>query len=193
MKRALVVLCFACLAFVVWFLARGPEVQDSPRRPRLHSPELVRLSLTGSHKRRLSTLYTYESAGEILKIKVVPNVDAESARILAESGIMGIEALHAGELSPYPGDISKRILRNQAYRPRLRKIPGPEGERVFYLLHANERLGFGAATPEGIRYRALIGWFYCESSSTWFQLKYFAPLATENDALERLFLSFTCG
>ena len=111
---------------------------------------------------------------------------------MLEDGIMGVQALYANALSPYPGDISKEVVSDGRFRPQLVRTNRNGQPRDYVLLFANDRLGYGATTADAARYRSLLGWFYCERTDVFYKVRCFIPLTERKEELETFFLSLSC-
>lgn len=156
------------------------------------SSPLATFKLTETIPRRFSTEYTFTNRECVLKLEVLPHVDAENAAVLIQEGRMNLEALHANALSPYPGDISRQIVADTRFRPVFVRTNLHELTYQYYLVFANERLGYGAVTADVVKYRSLIGWLHCREAETLYKVRYFVPLATPRAELETFFQSFRC-
>lgn len=167
---------------------RVPEV--TARLPK--SPLLDTFQIVDVQERRFSSEVTFTNGARVLKIEVVPHLGPEGAQILLEDGVMGVQALYANALSPYPGDISREVITDARYRPTLVRTNWNGRERTFVLVFANDRFGHGAMAADAVRYRALVGWFYCERAEVFYKVRCFLPLAARRDELESLFLSLGC-
>lgn len=181
--RALWLLLLPAVAF-----AAAPA--GAPAWPK--SEQLKPFALADQVSRRFSTEYTLTNGPRILKIEAVPNLDRENAERLVQESLMNVEALYASALSPYPGDISRQVVPDTRYQPEFVRTNLHGLTYRYYLVYANERLGYGAVTPDVVKYRSLVGWLYCEPSQTLFKIRYYIPLPTPRSELESLLLSCTC-
>ncbi len=139
--------------------------------------------------RRNASAYALRRDEVAARIEVVRGIDAASADVLRNEGRVGLEALYSESLSPYPDDISHTIVPRPEYQPRWSERDAG-GTRVgWFLLFANDRLGYGAATPEAARYKSLLGWFYRARTERLYTVKLFAPAGWPDARLESIFLS----
>ena len=145
--------------------------------------------LTERTEGRHSTSFVLRSGEVTVKLEVLQGIDGPSADALFDDGRMGLEALHADALSPYPGDISKRISAGAEYLPRFKSQDAEDARRRWCLLFANDRLGYGATTRDAVRYRSLCGWIHRPTSGSFTKVRVFEPLASDEADMERLFLS----
>jgi hypothetical protein len=148
--------------------------------------------LAGTDIKPDSTVYTFTNEASVLKIEVLEHIEPSDANILIQDGVMGIQALYANALSPYPGDISNKIATDPAYRPRLVQATNAATRFNYFLLYANDRLGYGATTKDSVKFKSLVGWFHCAARKEFFKVKMFAPLVTSDRDLEAMFFSLRC-
>jgi hypothetical protein len=204
-NRALLLRCLCAALLASFFMpvvcageeavgARLAAAKTSTNRlPALLQSELfMRFHLAEVLPRRFSTEYTYTNQSNLVKLEVIQDLDADAAQTIIKDGIMGIEALYANALSPYPGDISKEIVSDNRYRPKLAEKQRRHHTYRYFLLFANERFGYGVTTPDVIKYKSLAGWLYCEAERCLYKIRYFVPAAADKDDRETLFLSCTC-
>jgi hypothetical protein len=135
---------------------------------------------------------TFTNAERVVKIEIVPELDREGAQTLLDDSIMGIQALYANALSPYPGDISRQVVSDRRFSPELVRTNWGSGPRPYMLLFANDRLGYGAVTADVVKYRSLLGWIYCERNGTFYKVRYFAPVNARREEFENFLRSLEC-
>jgi hypothetical protein len=104
-----------------------------------------------------------------------------------------LQALYANALSPYPGDISHRMVAREKFRPRFFTKEADGNSHQYFLLFASERQGYGVTSEDSVRFKSLLGWFYCAGERRFCKVRYFAPLTTSDSELVRLFLSLGCS
>jgi hypothetical protein len=196
-----------------WRLPRGQDSpsQEQPRQEQLQQEQLQQeqrglelpedlrelglpsgFTLEDESHRRHSSTYAVRRGTLFLKVEVVRHLDAAGAETLLTEGRVSVEALYADALSPYPGDISKKIVTGKEFAPRLVEKAQGGLKYTYFLLFANDRLGYGASTPEAARYRSLLGWLYCEKAQKLYKLRMFVPAEEGERGLEELFLSLRC-
>ncbi len=149
-------------------------------------------SLTATDLKGDSTVYTFTNGASIAKIEVLEHIELPDANVLIQDGLMGIQALYANALSPYPGDISNKVASDPAYRPRLVQGTNAAIRSTYFLLYANDRLGYGATTKDSVKFKSLVGWFHCAARKEFFKVKLFAPLTTGDRDIEAMFFSLRC-
>lgn len=166
----------------------APEIAS--RLP--NSKALAAFHFVDAHQRRISTELTFTNGPQLLKIEFVPDLGREGAKIMLDDGVMGVQALYANALSPYPGDISREVVTDTRYLPTLIRTNWNGRASAYALLYANDRFGYGAMAADAVRYRALVGWFYCEKTDVFYKVRCFLPLTSRREELEALFLSLDC-
>ena len=158
----------------------------------LDSPQLLQFGLADHSERRGIELWTFTNATSVLKIDAQRGLDVDSGVLLMNDAHMGIEALYANALSPYPGDISYKIATQKEYLPRSVEGRAEGVRRSGFLLFANDRMGYGATTAEQIRYKSIVLWVLCERSGTLYRLRWFLPMRTPDQVLLDLFNDVKC-
>jgi hypothetical protein len=138
------------------------------------------------------TQLTLTNGDAVLKIESIPGLDREAAERLEQDGIMGLEALYADALSPYPGDISSKVVTDERFRPRQHQHAFEGATNSYFLLYANSRRGYGALTRDEARFRSVLGWRYCARSRTFYKVRLFLPLKTEDTELHHFFTALRC-
>jgi hypothetical protein len=165
---------------------------DNPLRQVLGGTALPGFFPAGQEAKTDSFVYTFTNAASVSKIEVLEQIEAPDASVLVQDGVMGIQALYANALSPYPGDISNQVTGDPAYRPRFFQVTNATVSFTYFLLYANERLGYGATTKDSVKYKSLLGWFHCANRKEFFKVRLFVPLATSDRDLEALLFSLRC-
>ena len=169
----------------------GPASNDP--RPRMFAGHaLPGFLLAGTDTKPDSILYTFTNGTSVSKIEVLEQIEPPDAATLMQDGVMGIQALYANALSPYPGDLSNKVETDPAYRPRLLQLTNDAVPFTCFLLYANDRLGYGATTKDSVKYKSLMGWLYCAARKEFFKVKMFVPLAMSDRELEAMFFSLRC-
>ena len=178
-----------------WNKDRRQVAPPSPNDPlaRLFQPGALRgVSLSATDARPDSTLYTLTNQNSGAKIEVLEHIEAADAETLTQDGLMGIEALYANALSPYPTDLSNQVTTDPVFRPRLFRATNAPVTYTYFLLYANDRFGYGATTKDMVKFKSLVGWLYCPSRQEFFKLKLFAPPETSDRTMEAMFTSLRC-
>lgn len=126
--------------------------------------------------------------GDLIRLERVAGMDAEAARRMIEDGVLNLEALYANALSPYPGDISNRVVTEEAFHPH--RALGPT--EPWFILYANERFGFGPSTADQVKYKALLGWVHCGSAEELIKLRLYVSPRTSDDLLRSWVRRLSC-
>ena len=151
------------------------------------------LKLAGIQSKRFSSELTLTNLESVLKIEVIAGIDSASASTMIEDGMMGLQALYANALSPYPGDISREVVSDRRFRPQM-VCTNVDGRSLNYaLLSANERFGYGVASADAVRYRSLVGWIHCVDRSALYKVRYFAPLTEPDEDLVQFYRRLECA
>lgn len=182
----------AITGWLLWEKGSGEAVRQSERSPltQMFQPgALPDFFLSSTDARPDSIVYTLTNREWVAKIEVMEHVDAADAETLLQDGIMGIQALYANALSPYPGDISNQVTTDPAFRPRLFRTTNGPLARAYFLLYANDRFGYGATTKDSVKFKSLTGWLYGKSRQEFFKVKLFAPPTTTDRDMEKMFMS----
>ena len=159
----------------------------------MFQPSALRgFALAETNSKRDSTVYTLTNRDSVIKIEVLDQIDAQDAQTLLQDGVMGIQALYANALSPYPGDISNKVGTDPAFQPRLFRATNSPVSFTYLVLYANDRFGYGATTKDSVKYKSLIGWFYCGARKEFFKVKLFAPPAASDREMEAILTSLRC-
>ena len=148
--------------------------------------------LVSTDTRPESIVYTLTNQTSVAKIEVLDRIEAADAETLLQDGVMGIHALYANALSPYPGDISNQVTTEPAFRPRFFRTTNAPPTHSYFLLYANDRFGYGATTKDAVRFKSLMGWFYCSAQQKFVKVKLFVPTETSDGELEKIFTSLRC-
>ena len=168
------------------------ETVRSPLDQMFKTGPLPGFVLSETDRRRDSTVYTLTNKDSVAKIEVLEHIEARDAETLVQDGVMGIQALYANALSPYPGDISNKVTTEPAFQPRLFRITNSAITYTCLLLYANDRFGYGATAKDLVKYKSLMGWFYCAPRQEFFKVKFFAPLNVSDHEMEAQFTSLRC-
>src|SRR6185503_14228750 len=122
------------------------ESDGDPLRRMFASEALPGFFLNATDVKPDSTVYTFTNGTSVSKIEVLEHIDSSDADVLMQDGVMGIQALYANALSPYPGDISNKVTTDPTYRPRFFSVTNSAVASRYFLLYANDRFGYGAST-----------------------------------------------
>jgi hypothetical protein len=149
--------------------------------------------IAAEDKGRDATSYTLTNGAALANIDVLEHIKAADAETLTRDGVMGMQALYANALSPYPGDISNKVVTDPAFQPRLFQATNGALRFTYLLVHANDRFGYGVTTKESVRYKSLVGMFFCAARESFFKVKLFMPPGTPDSELVNLLTGMQCG
>ena len=194
-KRASICLLLLFFAALIALSYQWKPVESDQRHTVdfLASDYLASFTLREKHDRRNTTTYRLIDGDRVLKLSTIRNIEKEAAAILLDDGIMSLRALYADSLSPYPGDISRRIVHSQKFRPRFVQTTQNGTRYAYFVLFANARFGYGTFADDRVKYKSLVGWFYCEQVERFYKVRLFVPKETGDQELETFFLSLRCA
>jgi hypothetical protein len=186
MRRTVLIGAFGATAAAAaaWVACRpGP-----PPAPELAGlPGLRGFEVVEKIERRHGALWTLSRPPFTVKLEAMPFVDEAAARRVEAEGIATLEALHAGGLSAYPGDLSWKVAPGDEYRPRVVRETLGGRETAYCLLLANDRLGYGVSSPDAATHRSLSGWIHRPGRRTLYKVRIFAPVSSPPERLAELF------
>lgn len=167
--------------------ARGPL-------PHLLGPgALPGFVVAAENNGRDAASYTLTNGAAVANIDVFEHIQAADAETITRDGVMGMQALYANALSPYPGDISNKVVTDVAFQPRLFRATNGAVRITYFLVYANDRFGYGVTTKESVRYKSLVGMFYCAGRESFFKVKLFLSPETPDSELVNLLTGMQCG
>jgi hypothetical protein len=134
-----------------------------------------------------SSRLIYRHGDEDLELEIIAGLDAESAKLLIDDGVMGIHALYADALSAYPESLSRQIKTPERFQPVLtrREIHGLTC--TIMTLYATDRRSFGAVSDDTAKRRALLAWVYLPIEHVVYKIRIFAPLTVSPQELQQKF------
>jgi hypothetical protein len=142
-------------------------------------------------EREHATKLTLVRGDDVLKIRTIQGIEKKSADVLIKEGIISINAIYGDALSPYPGEISDKIVCAEEFRPEFGEV-SREIDYSYFTLFATERFTYGACVEDLVKYRAVLAWAYCEEAKTLHRFEFFTPLADFSDESFDLATSFSC-
>jgi len=127
--------------------------------------------------------FVAKSNGAVLKIKKIIGLDKKPADQYIMDKAFLIESLFYRVPLPYPGSISHTSRIPQELKPVKDAIYLENIQHPYYILHANERLGYGVYNLEEAKYRSLFIILYYVERSVLYQVEYFIPCTKFNKDL----------
>jgi hypothetical protein len=140
-----------------------------------------------------SEIFILRSKGRHLRIEKIMGIDEASARILSEDEIFSIKALYANILSPYPGEVSHQIVCNPQYQPQYFSYQNEQMRWEYVFLYSTDRFGLGACHEDILGYRHIIAWILCREKETLYIVRYYAPVTSSFEEMEKEILSLRCS
>ncbi|MBT4277566.1 hypothetical protein HOD96_02345 [Candidatus Falkowbacteria bacterium] len=125
---------------------------------------------------------------EEIKIKIVNNVEKDEALNYIEDKKENFESLYKLAKNPYPEAMKKQKECPEEYRPEVKK----HGYGEYFLTYAGEDLGYGICKEDLVRYKAVLGYFYCENISSFIKIEYFTSKEKNHEEMNSLINSFRC-
>lgn len=125
---------------------------------------------------------------DIIKIKFTPRESKDVANNYINKEIALFQGIFEPHLPPYPEFLTKEASCAEKYKP----IPIKSSYGQSFILYAGDRFGYGVCADDLIKYRASIGYFYCENSNNVFQVEYFIRKEDSDRKLIDFNNSFTC-
>ena len=126
-----------------------------------------------------------------IRIEAINDIDKTSAGILLDDKILTIHALYGAALSPYPGEISNKIICKEKFKPHF-NTKQTEFNYSYFTLFATDRFTYGACSEDLIKYKAVLAWAYCGEKNIFYQFELFSPVETFLEPYQDLATSFIC-
>ncbi|MBN1621746.1 MAG: hypothetical protein JW871_04050 [Endomicrobiales bacterium] len=136
--------------------------------------------------------FTYAKDRNVIKIEKISGIKKASADKLISDGLMEIRLIYADGLSPYPGEISNKIVTDPKMKPVFKEIYSDNLYYSYVLLYTNERFGLGVKSLKSASYKSIQGYIYSESSQLLYKVSLFTPLEKTFEEMEETFLSLKC-
>jgi len=108
---------------------------------------------------------TYSNDKNIIRLKVISNLDEISAEKIIDSSVLTMQSLYDNTFTSYPGRISMEIVCDSRFVPEQMSVHH-NGKTITYLIaYLSERLIYGACTDDLTSYKGVIAWSYCEDKN----------------------------
>lgn len=190
--KMIFILVVLILVIIIFIVLMSNSLKNSKKLSSLNSEYLEEYRLSEKYLKKDSVTYIFTNKENIINLEEIKDIKKESADEFIEEEIITIEALYSNSLSPYPGDVSNEIVCNERFIPKFLNKTVNNLTYFYFILFSNERQSLGACSEELVKYKSLIGWNYCENTKTLNKIELFSPLDTDNEELEKIFLSFSC-
>lgn len=185
-KKTLIIFSIIAILFLVVFLKK--DSNDSPdallKKKGISLEDIQGFKIEAKDKEKL----TLKNENEVLRINFIKNMDEKKAKQYGEGQLALIESQYEPQPVPYPEFITNSKDCAEKFKPVKKEYAFGDYE----LLFAGERFSFGACSDDLIKYKASLGYFYCEKRKTLYKLEYFIPKEESTEKLENLTRSFRC-
>ena len=132
------------------------------------------------------------TSNQIIKVLHLGKSDLKTARLFLDEKKFGIESLYNPLPSPYPDVITREIVCPHEYLPDVGVDNNENFYKIIYELFANERLSYGACSPDSIAHKAVFSLIHCKKSNDLYQIKFFSTLESSNQEILNEIRNFNC-
>lgn len=125
---------------------------------------------------------------DVIKIETTQKTTGDQTDKYIQKEITLIESFFEPQLPPYPEFLTQESSCEEKYRPL--KQESRYGKHL--IMYAGERFGYGVCVDNLIKYRATLGYFYCDNTNSLFKIEYFT---NKDESIEKLInfnQSFVC-
>lgn len=135
-----------------------------------------------------STTLTGQERESVIRIRQFRDWSLKKAEGYVSDKMFVIHSLYRKTSSPYPGPLSNTIECAEEFKPEKKEhLPFD-----YHLLYTTERLTYGACSWDIIKYRAILYYTFCESTSSFYQIELFIPIEEYSPHYEESLKSLTC-
>lgn len=125
---------------------------------------------------------------DVIKIETTQKTTEDFASKYIQKEITLIESFFEPQLPPYPEFLTQESSCEEKYRPL--KQESRYGKHL--IMYAGERFGYGVCVDNLIKYRATLGYFYCDNTNMLFKIEYFTKKDASIEKLINFNNSFVC-
>ncbi|KKS59428.1 MAG: hypothetical protein UV24_C0001G0016 [Candidatus Nomurabacteria bacterium GW2011_GWA2_42_41] len=125
---------------------------------------------------------------DVIKIETIQKTTKDFANEYIQKEITLIESFFEPQLPPYPEFLTQESACDEKYKPVTQK--SHYGEHL--IMYAGERFGYGVCVDNLIKYRATLGYFYCDDTNMLFKMQYFTDKDASVEKLNNFNNSFVC-
>ncbi|MGB2580459.1 MAG: hypothetical protein WBC83_02085 [Minisyncoccia bacterium] len=125
---------------------------------------------------------------DVIKIETTQKTTKNFANEYIQKEITLIESFFEPQLPPYPEFLTQESSCDEKYKPVTQK--SRYGEHL--IMYAGERFGYGVCVDNLIKYRATLGYFYCDNTNMLFKIEYFTNRDASIEKLTNFNNSFVC-
>lgn len=147
-------------------------------------PRLKCLTMNGLNKFQIEDVYEEDTKGfrallqnqeKLLRVDLKSNINSLDAEKTIKAEVIRMKTLYANATSPYPGDVSNEIACSKEFIPQYSEKE-INGIKISYFTgYLNQRLIFGACTPDQAVNRGILALFYCPKHEQMFQIELIEP------------------
>lgn len=136
----------------------------------------------------------YINGDLIARLMVETGINQSLSETKINEYVRTIKTLYENKTSPYPGQVSQKIVCQEGYKP----IYGEKnfnGIKVTYLTgFMTGRFTFGACVDDLLTRRGIIAWFRCDKINTFNQVEFILPknYPAVDSNLDRWFNKINC-
>lgn len=117
----------------------------------------------------------FEKKDELLRVEVKSNIASNNVENIIKAETVRMKTLFANATSPYPGEVSNEIVCSKEFVPQYEETE-VNGVKISYFTgYLNQRLVFGACTPDQTANRGVLALFYCPKNKQLFQVELIWP------------------
>lgn len=135
---------------------------------------------------------TTTSNDSILMFRRIDNSNASFANVYIDDQKIKLISVYDPAISPYFAILTTKIVCPERFQPIYNEINTDSTSIEYYIVYANERLGYGVCTDDLIKYREIIAFAYCENTESLYEIEYFVPNEKYDENSENLIKSFSC-
>lgn len=125
---------------------------------------------------------------EVIKLKIFDSYSAEEAKEFISEQQALLENLYRPQLPPYPEFLTKETGCENKFKP----VKSSTDSGIYYLLWSGERFGYGICSDDLIKYKAVLGFFYCERNKKLLKFEYFIPAGQNEEKIKNVADSIKC-
>lgn len=190
-KIIIVILAFAVIATTIISIILLMPTESSPKIPFLKgfgNANIEKKQVYGLAAKEISA----SSSNKIIKVLHLGKSDLKTARLFLNEKKFGIESLYNPLPSPYPDVITREIVCPQEYLPVIGEDDNENFYKIIYELFANDRLSYGACSPDSVAYKSIFSLIHCKKNNDLYQIKLFSPLESGNQEILSEIRNFSC-
>lgn len=166
------IIAVALLLFSAFFIG----CQNKNELPYFEGFELTKNSIDSG-----TQSLTYSNDKNIIRLKVISNLDEISAEKIIESSALTMQSLYDNTFTSYPGRISKEIVCDKRFVPEQMSVYYNGKNITYFIAYLSERLIYGACTDDLTSYKGIIAWSYCDDKNELRQFEFISEKESFSD------------